>query len=72
LIVTGVTGYVWFHIRKALRNAGYTPITMDNLSSGCSEAVKFGPVEVVDMLERTKLDQVFELYQPHAVMQSCT
>ena len=45
---------------------------MDNLSSGCSEAVKFGPVEVVDMLERTKLDQVFELYQPHAVMQSCT
>ena len=41
---------------------------MDNLSTGWSEAVKFGPFEEVDLLDRTKLDQVFKLYQPHAVM----
>jgi UDP-glucose 4-epimerase len=41
---------------------------VDNLSTGWSEAVKFGPFEEVDLLDRTKLDQVFKLYQPHAVM----
>ena len=68
VIVTGGAGYIGSHACKALRNAGYTPVTVDNLSTGWSEAVKFGPFEEVDLLDRTKLDQVFKLYQPHAVM----
>lgn len=68
MIVTGGAGYIGSHACKALRNAGYTPVTVDNLSTGWSEAVKFGPFEGVDLLDRTKLDQVFKLYQPHAVM----
>ena len=68
VIVTGGAGYIGSHACKALHNAGYTPVTVDNLSTGWSEAVKFGPFEEVDLLDRTKLDQVFKLYQPHAVM----
>ena len=68
VIVTGGAGYIGSHACKALRNAGYTPVTVDNLSTGWSEAVKFGPFEEVNLLDRTKLDQVFKLYQPHAVM----
>ena len=68
VIVTGGAGYIGSHACKALRNAGYTPVTVDNLSTGWSEAVKFGPFEEVDLLDQTKLDQVFKLYQPHAVM----
>ena len=68
MIVTGGAGYIGSHACKALHNAGYTPVTVDNLSTGWSEAVKFGPFEEVDLLDRTKLDQVFKLYQPHAVM----
>jgi len=68
VIVTGGAGYIGSHACKALRNAGYTPVTVDNLSTGWSEAVKFGPFEQVDLLDQTKLDQVFKLYQPHAVM----
>ena len=68
MIVTGGAGYVGSHACKALRNAGYTPVTVDNLSTGWFEAVKFGPFEEVDLLDQTKLDQVFKLYQPHAVM----
>lgn len=68
VIVTGGAGYIGSHACKALRNAGYTPVTVDNLSTGWSEAVKFGPFEEVDLLDRTKLDQVFKLYHPHAVM----
>jgi len=51
-----------------LHNAGYRPITVDNLSTGWSEAVKFGPFERVDLLDRDKLIQVFKKYQPYAVM----
>ena len=68
VIVTGGAGYIGSHACKALRNAGYRPITVDNLSTGWSEAVKFGPFEEIDLLDRTKLDQVFKLYKPHAVM----
>ena len=68
VIVTGGAGYIGSHACKALRTAGYRPVTVDNLSTGWSEAVKFSPLEEVDLLDRAKLDQVFELYMPHAVM----
>ena len=68
VIVTGGAGYIGSHACKALRNAGYKPITVDNLSTGWSEAVKFGPFERVDLLDRDKLIQVFKKYQPYAVM----
>ena len=68
MIVTGGAGYIGSHVCKALHAAGYRPITVDNLSTGWSDAVKFGPFEQVDLLDQGKLAQVFELYQPHAVM----
>ncbi|EAP78027.1 UDP-glucose 4-epimerase [Roseovarius nubinhibens ISM] len=51
-----------------MRAAGYTPITYDNLSTGWQEAVKFGPFEQGDLLDRARLDEVFAAYQPSAVM----
>ena len=61
VIVTGGAGYIGSHACKALREAGYTPITIDNLSTGWSDAVKFGPLEIVDLLDKFKLDLMFEL-----------
>ena len=68
MIVTGGAGYIGSHACKALRNAGYNPVTVDNLSTGWPGAVKFGPFERVDLLDRHKLIQVFKKYQPYAVM----
>ena len=68
VIVTGGAGYIGSHACKALQNAGYVPITVDNLSTGWSDAVKFGPLEQVDLLDRPALERVFELYEPCAVM----
>ena len=68
MIVTGGAGYIGSHACKALDKAGYTPVTVDNLSTGWSEAVKFGPLEIVDLLHQAKLDRDFEVYQPCAVM----
>ena len=53
MIVTSGAGYIGSHACKALRNAGYIPVTVDNLSTGWAEAVKFGPFEQVDLLDQS-------------------
>lgn len=68
ILVTGGAGYIGSHACKALAAAGYTPVTYDNLSTGWQDAVKFGPFEQGDLLDRARLDEVFAKHQPAAVM----
>jgi UDP-glucose 4-epimerase len=68
VLVTGGAGYIGSHACKALKAAGYTPVTYDNLVTGWREAVKFGPFEHGDLADRARLDQVFAQYRPAAVM----
>jgi UDP-glucose 4-epimerase len=68
VLVTGGAGYIGSHACKALRAAGYTPITYDNLSTGWQDAVKFGPFEQGALSDRARLDEVFAKWQPVAVM----
>ncbi len=68
ILVTGGAGYIGSHACKALSQAGYTPVTFDNLITGWQDAVKFGPFERGDLLDRARLDEVFAKYQPAAVM----
>ena len=68
ILVTGGAGYIGSHACKALRAAGYEPVTYDSLVTGWSDAVKFGPFEQGDLLDRTRLDAVFAKYEPIAVM----
>jgi UDP-glucose 4-epimerase len=68
VLVTGGAGYIGSHACKALKQAGFTPVTYDNLVTGWEQAVKFGPFEKGDLLDRARLDEVFAQYQPIAVM----
>ncbi|MFK7837625.1 MAG: UDP-glucose 4-epimerase GalE [Sulfitobacter sp.] len=68
VLVTGGAGYIGSHACKALKAAGFTPVTYDNLATGWKDAVKFGPFEQGDLLDRARLDTVFETYEPVAVM----
>ena len=68
IIVTGGAGYIGSHACKALASAGYTPVAVDNLSLGWRDAVQFGPLEKADLLDRGRLDRIFETYRPAAVM----
>ena len=68
ILVTGGAGYIGSHACKALAVAGYVPVTFDNLSTGWRDSVKFGPFEEGDLLDRTRLDEVFERHNPTAVM----
>jgi UDP-arabinose 4-epimerase len=68
VLVTGGAGYIGSHACKALARAGYLPVTYDNLVYGHERAVKWGPLERGDILDRARLDQVIALYKPRAVM----
>lgn len=68
ILVTGGAGYIGSHACKALKAAGYTPVTYDNLVTGWQDAVKFGPFERGDLSDRARLDEVFAKYRPAAVM----
>ncbi len=68
LLVTGGAGYIGSHACKALAAAGYTPISFDNLIHGHRWAVPWGPLEIGDIADRVRLDEVMAKYQPAAVM----
>ena len=68
VLVTGGAGYIGSHACKVLKEAGYLPVTYDNLSTGWQDAVKYGPFERGDLADRDRLDHVFATYRPAAVM----
>lgn len=68
ILVTGGAGYIGSHACKALKAAGYNPVTYDNLVTGWRDAVRFGPFEQGDLGDRARLDEVFAQYRPAAVM----
>ena len=68
VLVTGGAGYIGSHACKALKAAGFTPVTYDNLVTGWKDAVKFGPFEQGELSDRARLDAVFAQYEPVAVM----
>ena len=68
VLVTGGAGYIGAHACKALRDAGFLPVTFDNLSNGWRDAVRFGPLVEGDLFDRAALDAAFARYRPVAVM----
>jgi UDP-glucose 4-epimerase len=68
ILVAGGAGYIGSHTCLDLANKGFTPIVYDNLSNGHAEFVKWGPLEVGDIRDRRRLDEVFAKYKPAAIV----
>lgn len=68
VLVTGGAGYIGSHACKALARAGYLPVVYDNLCYGHEWAVKWGPLECGDILDRRRLNEVLARYRPSVVM----
>ncbi|EKE43341.1 UDP-glucose 4-epimerase [Oceaniovalibus guishaninsula JLT2003] len=68
ILVSGGAGYIGSHACKVLSQRGYLPVTLDNLATGWRDAVRFGPFEQADLLDRKAVDRVFQAYKPRAVM----
>ncbi len=52
ILVAGGAGYIGSQTCKALAQAGYLPVTLDNLSTGHAAAVKWGPLVRGDLRDR--------------------
>jgi UDP-glucose 4-epimerase len=68
VLVVGGAGYIGSHMVKMLLGAGHDVITLDNLSSGHRDAVLGGIFIEGDLTDKYCLNQIFEQYQPDAVM----
>ncbi len=68
ILVTGGAGYIGAHTCKALAAAGFEPVVYDNLCTGHEWAVKWGPLERGDILDRQRLEEVMRRYRPEAVI----
>lgn len=68
VLVTGGAGYIGAHACKALAAAGYLPVAYDSLVYGHERAVRWGPLERGDILDRARLDAVIVRHRPVAIM----
>lgn len=62
IIIVGGAGYIGSHVCKAVHTAGGRPIVFDNLSAGYKHAVKWGPLEKLDVRNADQLDAAFARY----------
>lgn len=68
VLVTGGAGFIGSHTAKALARAGFTPVTVDNLSLGHRWAVRWGPFVHGDLADAALLRRVMREYRIAAVL----
>lgn len=68
VLVVGGAGYIGSHTCKALKQKGYEPVVLDNLSTGHRWAVKWGPLAVGDLIHPPDIHDVLDAYKPSAVI----
>ncbi len=68
VLVTGGAGYIGSHTCLLLARAGYTPVTLDNLSTGRRQAVRYGPLIATDLEDARALADVMTEIQPVAIL----
>ena len=67
ILITGGAGYIGAHTNKALHNAGYETVVVDNLCKGYENFVKWGNFENYDF-GSSDLREVFEKYDIDGVI----
>lgn len=68
VLVAGGAGYVGSHTCLRLSEAGFQPVVFDNLSNGHAQFAQWGPLEIGDIRDSARLDEVFAKYRPVAVL----
>lgn len=62
IIVAGGAGYIGSQTCKILAEAGFVPVTLDDLSTGYRQAVKFGPFEQGDIRDAVHVAAICARY----------
>ncbi len=68
ILLIGGAGYIGSHMVLFLQEAGYTPIVLDNLSTGHKDAVLDAELIVGDIADEKFLHDLFKRYSFSAVM----
>ena len=84
VLITGAAGFIGFHSSKRLIDEGYEVIGIDNFNNYYDVKLKKARIEYIekskksipkkwkfikcDLLERTKLDEIFDRYNPEYVI----
>ena len=68
IFIIGGAGYIGSHMVKHADKAGYEVITLDNLSTGHKDAVKYGKFEFCDLSNIKQLNILFNEYKPDAIL----
>jgi len=68
ILLTGGAGYIGSHTAFVLRQAGYTPVVLDNLSHGHAWAVPYGPLIRGDVGDAEVVRSLCVTYRPVALI----
>jgi UDP-glucose 4-epimerase len=68
VLVAGGAGYIGSHTCLRLAEAGLIPVVYDNLSNGWESFVQWGPLEIGDINDAARLDEVLAKYKPVAIV----
>jgi UDP-glucose-4-epimerase GalE len=68
ILVTGGAGYIGAHCCKALSEAGYLPVCVDDLSTGSRDFVKWGPLIVGTIRDTARVAETIRSNHIAAVM----
>ncbi|MCA1539919.1 UDP-glucose 4-epimerase GalE [Bradyrhizobium sp. NBAIM32] len=67
VLVTGGAGYVGSHCCKAFAEAGWGVITLDNLTRGWRDAVRWGPLIECDIRNGARVRDLLHVHKPELV-----
>lgn len=68
ILVAGGAGYIGSHICKALAEAGYLPVTIDNLVTGRRDFVRWGPLVEANISDTGTVRQTLMTHKIAAVI----
>ena len=68
ILITGGAGYIGSHVNKELARRGCQTVIYDSLVYGHRESVKWGILEVGDLEDEQRLEEVFAQYPIEAVL----
>lgn len=68
ILISGGAGFIGSHAAYLLKQEGYEPVVIDNLSTGNAWATAFGPFEQGDIADIAFIQGICEKYTPIAAM----
>ena len=68
ILVTGGAGFIGSHTCKELAKNNYLPITIDNLSTGRKDSVRWGPFYEGDVADTAFMKSVIQFTKPELVI----